>query len=606
MAKNSDIVARLRLNADDYNAKLEKAKQSTRNFGKSGSTAMGGLLDSFKKLLPAITAAAAAQQSFQRIIGSSQTIGDAYTRTIEAAKASVDEFFYALGSGDFSGFNRGLMEVIRNAKEAATALDQLSNTQMAYDFMTSENMATFRNALTIAKDKGKGMGERQEALGVAEGVLKTMEEHTDNLMNQVVGTISKVVASKSNVLGAEDISIEDLKRIISVDLAGNPALEREKLAARYKEYLRRTAEEVDPYSNEFSYTQAWSQGGQQAVRNTKYDPDRAANALKNLNEEFKDAIIYNAALEKADDEWLRNLLDTYSKAQNIYRALSEPKMGILEARASLNAGTKTPKLTAAQQAQFNYSDPNYYFGLGAKDWATPRDIHDVEAIDDPYIYEMDEALPEVQKELEKTATWADTATTAIDALSSAMGSLSGVVGEDAGAWLQWGTNLLQVIAQAIPSIAALTTANTAKAASDATGATAATANAAATTAKAAADATAATAATANAAAEGAGAVAGIPVAGPALAVAAVASIVAALAAVPKFAHGGIVPGASMTGDNMLIRANSGEMVLTRQQQNLLASRLDNGGNRVEFVIKGSNLVGILNGQNKLNSRNYGG
>ena len=39
---------------------------------------------------------------------------------------------------------------------------------------------------------------------------------------------------------------------------------------------------------------------------------------------------------------------------------------------------------------------------------------------------------------------------------------------------------------------------------------------------------------------------------------------------PKFAQGGIVPGSSFSGDNVIARVNSGEMILNdRQQANLL-------------------------------------
>jgi hypothetical protein len=56
---------------------------------------------------------------------------------------------------------------------------------------------------------------------------------------------------------------------------------------------------------------------------------------------------------------------------------------------------------------------------------------------------------------------------------------------------------------------------------------------------------------------------------------------------PAFAHGGVVPGNSYSGDNMLIRANSAERVLTDSQNesferfvNLL-NKLNNGGNQDE-------------------------
>jgi TP901 family phage tail tape measure protein len=68
--------------------------------------------------------------------------------------------------------------------------------------------------------------------------------------------------------------------------------------------------------------------------------------------------------------------------------------------------------------------------------------------------------------------------------------------------------------------------------------------------------------------------ASIPIAGPILAIAAIAAIIGALSGLVKFAGGGIadgvVGGNSPVGDRLLARINSGEMVLNKQQQgNLL-------------------------------------
>ena len=100
-----------------------------------------------------------------------------------------------------------------------------------------------------------------------------------------------------------------------------------------------------------------------------------------------------------------------------------------------------------------------------------------------------------------------------------------------------------------------------------------------------------------AAAGGANAVASIPIVGPALAVAAATAIAAALlAAMSKFEKGGIVGGSSYSGDHNVVRANSGEMVLTKSQQKTLfdiANGKGAGGGQVEFKIRGTDLIGAI-------------
>jgi tape measure domain-containing protein len=80
-----------------------------------------------------------------------------------------------------------------------------------------------------------------------------------------------------------------------------------------------------------------------------------------------------------------------------------------------------------------------------------------------------------------------------------------------------------------------------------------------------------------------------------------AALMAAFAAIPAFAEGGIVKGASSVGDRNLIRVNAGEAVLTKGQQATLWHLLNgqsagfNGARgNVEFKIRGADLVGTIN------------
>jgi hypothetical protein len=51
---------------------------------------------------------------------------------------------------------------------------------------------------------------------------------------------------------------------------------------------------------------------------------------------------------------------------------------------------------------------------------------------------------------------------------------------------------------------------------------------------------------------------------------------ASIPSAPKFAEGGVVPGTSYTGDRVLIRANSGERVLTKEMSDNLVKMLAQG------------------------------
>ena len=119
---------------------------------------------------------------------------------------------------------------------------------------------------------------------------------------------------------------------------------------------------------------------------------------------------------------------------------------------------------------------------------------------------------------------------------------------------------------------------------------------------AASDKEAASASLASAVAGGSASVAKVPWIGAALAVAAAAAIATAIMSNSKkrFAHGGIVGGGSRWGDEQLVRANSGEAIITTGQQKALFNMMNNGGagGEVQFKISGDSLVGVLR-NNKL-------
>ncbi|MBD9090919.1 MAG: phage tail tape measure protein, partial [Bacteroides oleiciplenus] len=149
------------------------------------------------------------------------------------------------------------------------------------------------------------------------------------------------------------------------------------------------------------------------------------------------------------------------------------------------------------------------------------------------------------------------------------GSLGNVIGGQAGAWMDWAGNLLGAIAQALPQLAALATANTAAAATGA-----------------------------------ASSVAGIPFAGPVMAVAAVASVLAALANLPKFANGGIAygPTLGLFGEYAGASNNPEVVAPLDRLKRLIQPAGGTGWGKVDFVIEGRTLRGVLNKVDNFNNR----
>lgn len=85
---------------------------------------------------------------------------------------------------------------------------------------------------------------------------------------------------------------------------------------------------------------------------------------------------------------------------------------------------------------------------------------------------------------------------------------------------------------------------------------------------------------------------------PAFIATAVGGVLAAFAAIPKFATGGIVGGNSFYGDKILARVNSGELMLNSKQQERVYGAMNGGANMGvtvggEFRLQGDNLVAVV-------------
>ncbi|MCR5394168.1 MAG: hypothetical protein K6E86_02075 [Bacteroidales bacterium] len=165
---------------------------------------------------------------------------------------------------------------------------------------------------------------------------------------------------------------------------------------------------------------------------------------------------------------------------------------------------------------------------------------------------------------------------AMQGLGTVMQNLGQAVSGSAASWLSWGANLMQAIAAAIPAIDALIDAHRNQA-------------------------------TANAAAAATGAAssqASIPYVGPILAIAAVASVLAALANLPKFANGGLAYGPTLGifGEYSGASNNPEVVAPLSKLKDIIGSSSEGVSGRVEFKQRGRYLRGVLEREEHLRSR----
>ena len=174
-------------------------------------------------------------------------------------------------------------------------------------------------------------------------------------------------------------------------------------------------------------------------------------------------------------------------------------------------------------------------------------------------------LDHLKSEGEKWKNFVGGIQSGLGGIASTMSSIGNIVGGGAGAWLQWGASVVSAISQALPQLLVLFNANVATAASGA-----------------------------------AASQSSVPIVGPIMAVASIASILAAIASTPKataFAQGGVISGPTyaLVGE-YAGASNNPEVIapLDRLPALLGTDKQIQGSSEVSFKIRGRELIGILN------------
>ena len=556
----SNIVTKMLLDDKEYNSKLDKAKKSTQGYQSQvesiGKAIGGSMVKAFGAFGAAVGLAGGAIEGFNKAIQSSQVTADAWDKVIRAAKTSVDTFFTALSTGDFSTFLGGLNTIIERAAMTSAALDALGNATMSYGYFTTRNQADFAEAVTVMRDQNASYNDKMAAKATADAILGDQREITEELKKKITTSLQAVM-SERNYLTADQIGTIDLAHMLSIDITAGGEAERARLEAEYQEYLAEIAKIKKPEARQIYMGGTMNGTAMYRWENpTQAQMDDYRAQLTAVADKYKEAVLYQSTLVAPSDEWLQNVINMANEMDRADKLLTDM------VKQYNKAANIKPEVVEEPRTFKPLPGPSK---LETKDVSAniPKELPQLN-------------LDEANRGMETLNTNTLTATDSLDAMATVMSSLGSFIDDSSDSWLAWGANVLRAVAQAIPAIQTLIGTEAKEATTKAAGAVAG----------------------------GAKSVASIPYVGAAMAVAAAASIAAAIAAAPKFASGGVVGGDSFTGDNVLARVNSQEMVLTKEQQNILSDRIDAGLNgKVEFIIRGQQLVGVLNNYNRTTSRN---
>lgn len=605
----SNAIVRLLFNTADFDKNIKRAKGEIGNFEtdiKGMATKAGA---NIVKLAGTFGMAVTAGEAFNKVLHSSQTLGDLTASTMHSAKESVDQFFYSLGTGEFNGFLSGLDRIINKAKEAYAAMDQLGNTKISHGFFSAENEMQIQEAQYVAKNKFAPLDERVSAFNQWREALNKQEEINKTLQKDLVNAIVKSVDSE---IGSSNVKVnfDDVKMALRLDVTSPE--KRDELKSAYGRQ----------YGNYRAVRENLLRQRKGTLDETRIT---AINTqLEELDNTYREAIITNAMLNKYTDDELQNIATMGSEYMKLSSSLASVSREYNETANEFNnankavkgfvkvtslegyktyTGTqtngekknKTPKIEFKEGSigylEDQISKKRLEFRLAVDDESRIKVQQEIDSlvkqkhyielelkyskgVDDPHseikkirkdFAEMSRTPdfkakkgewkpPITREDIKSNEDFADS----LSAIGSAFGSMSSMADGAAGSILSYFSNLMTSVAAAIPAISALN-------------------------AKKKEESVANTEAAVTGAASS---VASIPFVGAALAVAAIASVLAALANIPKYATGGIVGGSSFFGDHMIARVNSGEMILNQSQQGKLFDMINNGGPSNHITVDG--------------------
>lgn len=585
----SNAIVRLMLNTADFDRNLKGSEGRMKAFEGKISFAKGALM----KFAGGIGLAVTAGEAFNKVMNSSQTLGDLMASSISTAKESVDQFFYSLGSGEFKSFLNGLDDIISKSKEAYAAMDQLGNTRISHGYFSSKNNAQIQEAQYTAKNKFAPLEARMTAFGDWRAALDAQREINNTLKADLVKSIITAVEAE---IGADNITVDfkDVEMALAIDVT-NP-LKRDELKSRYRSQY----DDYRSQKKELENRKAITFGEEGAVKKRREEIDRQIEQLGNT---YREAIIVNAMLEKYNDEQLKGIAGNASEYQNLSSSLNSISREYNETANEFNnankavkdfvkvlslesyttysgssstggGGGKTVPPPEGSLAELNkqITDAQKVYANAASDAARTAALKTIEELqnkkvtiefqakfpnapelvsgrgsdrnlsgmaklpDDIYNLPKFES-PIKEEDISINEEYAET----LGAIGNAFSLMGQAADANAASVLTWMSAMMQASAEVIDSASKVVGAKTAE------GAASAGAEAAKT-----------------------------PVVGWLMVGAAIASALAAFASIPKFADGGIVGGSSKMGDRMVARVNAGEMILNTTQQGKLFDMINNG------------------------------
>lgn len=333
------------MDSSKYDKGLESAQRSLDKYMDKNmnlGSVMKGVAGTIAKFAGAVGVAMGAQEAFDRIIHGSQTTSDEYDRIMRSVNTTIDNFFTAISTGDFSAFNMGISAMIEKAREANDALDALGNATISYGYFNAKNQADFAEQIAILRDSNATEEQKEAAKEAAQKIMDAQKEMTEVFSDKTQKAAARLVV-EGNTLDWSQITRKQIDDVMMLDISNAGDKEKEELAKKYKEYVQKYNEAIER-NTEIIYTTTTM--GTTSAKTVDYKA--VSKEMASVNGEYLDAIAYNEILVKKSDDWLKNLMSLYATADNADRTLASMQKTYNRALGSKSGSggnkTKLPKL----------------------------------------------------------------------------------------------------------------------------------------------------------------------------------------------------------------------------------------------------------------------
>lgn len=335
----NNLVVQLLLKTGSFSDDLKTARGQIQNFQKGCSTAgkavsgfseaLGINIGGIAKFGGVVGAAVAAGKEFKNILESSQTTSDALAGAIAGCKGAVDSLRTAIASRDFTLLSDGLWSAYKAAKAVQDALDQLANTQIAYDYKSAKNQTKFQEAYTMYKDPESTPEMKEEAKKKMKEAVDAQFTYASNYSSALYKSYVAQVVQKAGTFNmpANNVSPSQFEKAMDIDLGllGDPGKMRAYYKNRYDEYLDKLGEYDKGFLDRLKDLNI---GSDKSLWSQLFSGDEYKNltAIEDLKKEYKDDIAINAMLQLMSDGKLTGigqLLASVEQAQKLALSMKQ-------------------------------------------------------------------------------------------------------------------------------------------------------------------------------------------------------------------------------------------------------------------------------------------